>query len=208
MYMNFGSYSARTSKFTAVFLILFGLVFVAAGFGVSKSLSIDKTWHRTNGTVISYTTDRSTDSDGSTSDTHEPVVSYSVNGQTYQVTGTIGSSSVPKIGSTKQVAYDPSNPANAKVVESGATKALFWIFPVAGIIVASIGVFSLFKRSNPNAVPAMPGYTPATGTLSVMPMPQHMPEQVIAPTPPVQPTQIPLPPTPPQQNPPTPPPAA
>lgn len=106
-----------------------------------NSSRIDDGWTRVTGEVVDST---SRINDGST--TYSPIIKYDVDGRTYQATGTIGTSSRPAIGAQKEVAYNPAQPDQAKVVESGALRWLLYLFPLIGIASLIIAPF-LFIRS-------------------------------------------------------------
>ena len=111
-----------------IFMLVFGFGFAVAGVFIGKSSTIDASWQRVTGKVISSS---SSVSNGSTM--YTPVVQYTVNGQSYQVASSVSSSSYPAIGSTKQVAYDPSHPDHAKVVSS-AGKIFAYVFIAIGVL--------------------------------------------------------------------------
>ncbi|MGE5310046.1 MAG: DUF3592 domain-containing protein [Sphaerimonospora mesophila] len=142
-------FKVKRQKFgigSLVFLLLFGTAFVGAGFLVINGVQIDSSWQRTNGEVVDVY-DRT--DNGST--TYAPVVKYSVNEQEYQMTGSLSSSFMPTIGEQREIAYNPQQPNEAKLVEGiGAT---WWLrlFPVFGIgmmVVALISFIRSLKRSN------------------------------------------------------------
>ncbi len=148
MNINFNSnmitgFQARRRKFgigSLMFLILFGAVFTVAGAFALKSTQIDPSWPRISGQVISSS---SHISNGST--TYVAVVQYQTNGQTYQVTSGIGSSSYPRIGDTRQVAYNPSQPNEAKLVESASSTLWLYLFPVIGIACLVLAPYAFIK---------------------------------------------------------------
>lgn len=129
-----------------IFLLLFGGVFAGAGFFAINSSRIDSNWQRTSGEVIDSS---SRVSDGST--TYTPVVKYSVNGQEYQTTSSFSSSFAPAIGEKREVAYNPVQPSQAKIVEGAGTTWWLWLFPVIGVgilVIAPISFIRSLKRSS------------------------------------------------------------
>lgn len=124
-----------------IFLMIFGLSFSGAGILVFKSLQVDDSWARVQGRVVDAS---SRISDGST--LYAAVVEYEANGSKHKITSGSSSSAYPSIGSTREVAYDPARPNNAKVIEGKGMQALFLLFPAIGalsLILAPI----LFIRS-------------------------------------------------------------
>ncbi len=155
MGINFNSnmlgsgFKVKRQKFgvgSLVFLLIFGAAFVGAGFLVINGVQIDSSWQRTNGEVVDVY-DRT--DNGST--TYGPVVKYSVNEQEYQMTGSLSSSFIPTVGERREVAYNPQQPNEAKLVEGIGATWWLWLFPVLGIgmmVVALISFIRSLKRSN------------------------------------------------------------
>lgn len=126
----------RRQKFgigALIFLMVIGLVFAGAGYAMYSQTKIDPHWTRVSGTVSSVKSGISNSSNGGSSTVYTPVVSYQVNGQTYQVASSVSSSHYPTVGSTKQVAYNPSYPNQAKVVGGAGSTALVLVFVVVGL---------------------------------------------------------------------------
>ncbi len=121
-------------------LLILGAMFLGIGGIIVASSQIDSTWTRVDGTVVG--SDRSSTNDSA----YTPIVSYTVNGATYQVKSSISTSSYPTVGSTMQVAYSPSSPANAKIVAGKSTMVLLLIFPAIGLIMLILAPV-LFVRS-------------------------------------------------------------
>ncbi len=125
-------FKTRREKFgigSLLVLLLIGAVITGFGVVIYNSARINPNWTKVDGKVVSV----NTDSSGS-GNTYSPVVSYQANGQTYKVASSSSTSSYPQIGSTKQVAYDPAAPADAKVVSSGFISAFI-------LVLLGIGVF-------------------------------------------------------------------
>ncbi len=120
-----------------IFLVLFGGAFTGAGFLAINGLKVDFGWARTYGEVVSSS---SKISDGST--THTPVVRYSVDGQEYWITSSISSGFAPTIGEKREVAYNPDQPNQAKIVEGIGTMWWLWLFPISGVIILVIAPIS------------------------------------------------------------------
>lgn len=137
-----GVFRAKRHKF-GVFTLLM-MLFLGAGFTVGGLLFINvigktnPSWTITTGEVVGSS--RRT-SDGSTS--YAAIVRYQVDGQTYQTKSSLSSSSVPTNGDEREVAYNPSQPNQAKVIES---IALLWIFPIIGLVMLALAPI-LFIRS-------------------------------------------------------------
>ncbi|MGI9027318.1 MAG: DUF3592 domain-containing protein [Candidatus Saccharimonadales bacterium] len=132
--------------FSLIFLLLFGAVFAGAGIFAINNSKIDSEWTRTTGEVVDSS---SSISDGST--TYTPIVQYKVNGQSYKVTSSTGSSFYPNIGDTREIAYNPNRPDQAKVAEGAGSQALLWLFPAIGIgvlVLAPILFVRSMQRSN------------------------------------------------------------
>ena len=130
----------RFSIGTLIFLLLFGGVFAYAGILVVNTGKIDASWQRVSGTIVDVS---SYISKGST--IYTAIVEYHVGDQAYKVTSNFGSSMYPAKGGTREVAYNPAQPQEAKVVESGAAGLLPYIFPIVGIAVALFAIIFFIK---------------------------------------------------------------
>lgn len=125
-----------------VFLLLFGASFVGAGVFAIQSNKIDPSWTRVTGEIVDSS---SRTSDGST--TYSPVVKYEVSGQSYRVASNMGSSSYPKIGGTREIAYDPSRPNESKVVEGTGSILWLYLFPIIGTACVVIGLYAFIRST-------------------------------------------------------------
>lgn len=121
---NFGLYSLGIS-------LVIGIIFVVSGFFLVKSEKIDHSWIRTTGTII----DAASNTAGGSGVKYAPVVQYVVDGQSYSVSSNISSSTYPVIGKEKEVAYNPDQPGQAKIVGNIGSTVFSWIFPIIGILV-------------------------------------------------------------------------
>lgn len=124
-----------------IIFCIFGAIFTGAGILSLNATKINPDWTKVQGEIVSAT---SQVGDGST--TYAPVIRYSVNGQAFKVGSSISTGSYPKIGERREVAYDPTNPANAKVVETLRTQWFVYIFPLIGTGFIILGL-TLFTRS-------------------------------------------------------------
>jgi hypothetical protein len=122
-------------------LVFMGALFLVIGIAIYNASKINPSWTHINGTVVGSTT-----SAGTHGTTYNPTISYTVNGQTYKITSSLGSSSYPVTGSQRQVAYDPAAPADAKVVESATSKTLALAFAAIGALLIVLAPV-LFIRS-------------------------------------------------------------
>lgn len=142
---GFGGYKIKRQKFgiiTLIFIMLVGAAFLAMGLLVLKSSSVDKTWVKIQGKVVNIS--RNTNS-GSTM--YSPVVSYVVNDTTYEKTSSSSSSILPAVGSTREVAYNPSNPNEAKIVEGNGSNFIVMLFPLTGLAILIIAPILFIKSS-------------------------------------------------------------
>lgn len=130
---NFGIFSMLLFGFI-------GAIFITIGVFSFNSIQVDSSWTRITGKVTDI---KSSLNDGTI--TYSPVVEYSVNGQSYKASGSISSSQRPNVGAERQVAYNPNNPADARVVESGGTSLLFLIFPAIGLALLIFGPVLFIK---------------------------------------------------------------
>lgn len=122
---------ARRHKFglpSLIMMMVIGASMLGVFMLIFTSTQIDDSWVRVEGKVVDSKMKR-----GSKSTTYSSIVEYTVDGTAYRVTSNMGSSSMPSIGSAEEVAYNPSNIADAKVVSDGAP-GVFWLFPAIGVI--------------------------------------------------------------------------
>lgn len=129
-----------------IFFTLFGILFVIPGIFALLSSQIDESWTRVQGEIVDVS---SKISDGSRM--YTPIVEYVVDGQSYRVSSNSSSSISPTMGAKREVAYNPTNPNEAKLVEGIGIKLLLLIFPVVGITIVIIALYSFVtskKRSN------------------------------------------------------------
>jgi hypothetical protein len=144
--MNTGK--ARRQKVgvgSLILLLVIGIAFTAGGIGLVKSSKVNASWKQVTGKIVGSTTGFS--SGNTTNTTYTPIIQYTADGQTYRIKGSSGSSSYPRIGAPKQIAYDPTNPDDAKEVSGGGTRAIFYLMPVLGIGII-IMAFVTFVRSS------------------------------------------------------------
>ena len=92
---------------------------------------------RVDGKVVDMTARTSSDSSGtrsSTSTTWYPTVDFTVDGETHSFQGSVGSNPPAyEIGDPVEVAYDPEDPANARL-------ASFWTAYFLPLVLCGIGV--------------------------------------------------------------------
>ncbi len=140
---NLANTRARRKKFGfgSLLLVLFiGVILISSGILFLKSNSINPGWIKVYGQVVSVSTDNS---NGST--TYAPVVQYQVNGQSYKVISNSSSSNYPTIGSQKQVAYDPQQPQDSKIVAGVGTKSILYLLIIIGVLFIVIGPFAFIR---------------------------------------------------------------
>ena len=141
--------NARRQKFgigSAIFLILFGVIFSGIGLFSILNLGISSSWTRISGQVISL----SRSSNGN-SIMYSPVVKYVVDGKEYQITSSVSSSFMPVVGKEQEVAYNSSLPSQAKVAENISRTWWLWLFPIVGVtalIMTPILFVKSLRRSN------------------------------------------------------------
>ena len=128
-------------------LFILGVMFLVVGYPIATSTGNDDNWEKISGEIVgSFTaiTDNGT--------TYRAVVEYVVNGRTYTITDQVSSVAYPQIGTTKEVAFNPSQPSQAKVIVSGGWLLLVYIFPILGVFFLLLGTFLIIRtiRRNKN----------------------------------------------------------
>lgn len=140
-----------TANFAATLVV--GIVFVVAGIAMYRSTNIDPQWVRVDGQVISntpYSSSSNTDSSNGSgsSTTYTQTVGYSVKATTYKVTSSLASNSQAAIGSSKSVAYNPANPAEAKIVQGSSSKLFAAIFAAIGLFIVVVAPFAYLRSKH------------------------------------------------------------
>lgn len=119
-------------KRVALVLLIMGIVFTAVPFVFQSKIDADTKGcnETTYGTVIDFKI--KTDDDGPM---YAAIYEYMVDGETYTVNSRTYTSSIPRIGSTSDIAYDETNPSYAYVEKDTEFIKLVLIpFRVIGII--------------------------------------------------------------------------
>lgn len=135
----------RRSRFgigSLLMMLVFGGAFGGAGLFLFNSMSINSSWPRIEGKVVAL--GQSQDTHGNL--TYAPTVQYTVSGVSHEVQAGVGTGSHPVLGSSMQVAYDPNDPMQAKVVQGGFVGVMPWLFMLIGagfLVLAPV----LFVRS-------------------------------------------------------------
>lgn len=126
-----------------ILFMLFGLAF--GGFGLFAIIDsrVDESWVKVEGRVTSYKTNYNNDST-----TYAAIVSYEVDNQEYTKTSSFSSSFTPQIGSTKEIAYNPSFPDEAKVIEGTGPSLFLYLFALIGLMMFVAGPVSFIKSRN------------------------------------------------------------
>lgn len=138
------AHKAKRHGFGVSFLLsflLFGGVFGAMGIVGFQSLTIDESWKQTAGIVTDVSSHK-----GKNGMLYAPVVTYEVDGRSYEITSRSSSSAYPTLGDAREVAYNPARPDQAKLIEGVTIKLLFLVFLLIGLV----GIISgplLFVRS-------------------------------------------------------------
>lgn len=144
--------TSRGVKETLIIALVISLTLLVSGIIYQRESVIDPQWARTSGQVSDVKTDtrkRVGSVRGVT--VHEVTVTYMVNGRQYQVYSSIYRSAQPAIGESKEVAYNPSRPIEAKVIKDdiemiAAIAPRLIVIGLAGVIAASVGLVVLRRK--------------------------------------------------------------
>lgn len=131
-----GRKGKKGGLFGGIFGLVFGLIFMGAGNLMAPDDLPDGV--ETQGTIVEVEEGRN--SDGETM--YASRYSYTVDGEEYQFTGAVRSSSRPTIGKSVDILYSASNPANAYRTD-GIDGKFHLIFIGSGGLVALLSLFSL-----------------------------------------------------------------
>ena len=127
-----------SKKPNTLFLALFGLVFVLFAFFGEVVSSASSTDVVVEGRVVG-TVERSNSS------TEYAVVQFTdpATQEVYEVTSNYGTNPGPRIGSTREVAFDSDDPASGKVLEG---TLLFFIFGAVGTGIMALAAWMRFSN--------------------------------------------------------------
>lgn len=119
----------------SVIFLVFAAGFLGGGLFIRSQVTPDQGDVVVVGTVVDVR-----ESSGSDGSTYRPIVEYRdpQTGQVFTSVGLIGTSSQPELGSTREVAFPPNAPADAKVV---GQVWFAWIFITIGV--ATLGILAL-----------------------------------------------------------------
>lgn len=131
-----GRKGKKGGLFGGIFGVVFGVIFMGAGNLMAPDELPDGV--ETQGTIVEVEEGRN--SDGETM--YAPRYSYTVDGEEYQFTASVRSSSRPTIGKPVEILYSASNPANAYRTD-GIDGKFHLIFIGAGGLVVLLSLFSL-----------------------------------------------------------------
>ena len=137
-----------------IIVILFGVVFLIVSYlGFRQSLHLQQVGLKTNGSVIDYQQQTSSQSGGTTY-TYYPVIRFTdKNGQPQQFTSASGSSSKKYfIGANVQILYDPNKPSDAEI--NGPAASPLMPIGAAGIsfILIILGIILVIRGSKSSPV--------------------------------------------------------
>lgn len=123
--------------------VIIGGIMIAAGFLMINTSKINPSWIQISGKVVRNNTRFSTGKSGTM---YTPVIEYEVNGQKYEAISSTSSSQSSTLNSQKEVAYDPTNPSNSKVVSGSAVK-LFYLIPLFGLFAITFAIVAFVRSS-------------------------------------------------------------
>jgi len=125
-----------------IFIVLFGAVFLGVGLLFVSSQRIDSSWERVDAKVVEVNSHLS---DGSTM--YSPVYQYTVDNQSFRVSSGVSTSWKPDIGGTAEIAFNPADPSEAKVVggSTGMMNLLVLIFPIIGALIIFGSIFGFIR---------------------------------------------------------------
>lgn len=140
------------TKASLLFSAIGGVFIIVAIFVTISSFQFLQTATKTQGTVIDLIKNVDTDSDGDSSTTYSPVVSFTTStGQKIEAKTSISSNPPShEIGDSVSIYYSPKDPKTI-IVDSFMDKYFLPIvFGVLGLILFSIGGFGLVKAKKKN----------------------------------------------------------
>jgi hypothetical protein len=114
-----GILRARVPLVSVMCAFFAGLIVVGINIFNFSFIYANPDWIKTEGTVVGSRGEITGLSRGgiqSKSWLYKPVVEYFVNGKTYETEGRVFEESLPRVGATRQVAYNPRDPSRSKVI--------------------------------------------------------------------------------------------
>ena len=130
------SYHKNFGLGSLIILLLISGAIAVIGVVANNIATPNDIWPRTNGTFAGY------EKGGTRNSSYYPVVDYTVNGQNYRIKSQVNSQSISEVGAPKEVAYNPDNPAEAKVV---ADQQIQFIIRALFVISAGLAIFAIFR---------------------------------------------------------------
>lgn len=138
-----------SGRAAGIFVLIFGLVFATIGGGFSYfSYTFAQTAIATSGIVTDVSVKRSSSSDGSSSVTYQPTISFTdQNGTSHSAQTFLSSSSYNyAIGTKVRILYNPSDPSSMRLDSWFALWGFGLIFHSVGLVTILIGLF-VFRKS-------------------------------------------------------------
>ncbi|MDX1765460.1 MAG: DUF3592 domain-containing protein [Candidatus Saccharimonadales bacterium] len=129
--------SADASFFAILSTLIVGVVAIMLGLSYINTYTADDNWIETQGTVKEFVEKKTDDKN-----IYLVTSVYSVDGAEYLITENIRSNSPPAIGDSKNIAYNPEDPNDSKVLATTFNINISYIFPVLGVYFVVIALIS------------------------------------------------------------------
>ena len=161
-------------KQTLIGMIVFGVACLGGAVLIYVTDQIPSSWVKESGTITSFRTDYGGTHGGTT---YCAVVTYQAKGVSYSDNATTCGGNFPTVGAQAQVAYNPTKPAQGKVV-SGLSDVFF--IGLSGLIGLALLVFAPIAYKRAKSGPVAPAGSVFTSQWPHVPNPVEQVDQAIA----------------------------
>jgi hypothetical protein len=130
------------------FTLVVGALLIGTGFVARYPGSLPVGWRQLDGMVASAVGRQS-----SNTRLYYSVVQYQALGYSYEVNDPHGNTTAPDLGTTEPVAFNPEEPAQAKLLSATPPNYFRFLFPALGILVIAGGGYPYMVARRPIKVP-------------------------------------------------------
>ena len=134
-------YSSKHGWERIISTFIVGATLIFVGFVLRNEFSIDTNWIRSTGSVSQVTQKEVSEGPEFVS-----TISYSTEGRDFTITEHLKSNSPPQVGSSREIAFNPANPAEAKVVRDGSYTVYANVLFVVGAYFSMVAIYSTLKK--------------------------------------------------------------
>ena len=120
-----------------------------------NTTAMTKDWGKVKGQYVGREIYNSDDTDGETS--YRLIYTYDIDGQTYVISTNYGTNSIPQLGASKTIRYNPENPEQAAFADFSSDVGLM-IFGFIFALLPSLMVLAVMGKMNAGAGQIVMGF--------------------------------------------------